>query len=86
MVELELEAEAESVSCKLWPLVSYGKSITESAEISNTSKNRTTAAVWWQPATSPTATIGHTIPPIRPIALATPLPVALIGVGYNYIT
>lgn len=39
------------------------------------------AAIWWQPLTNCTATIGETIPAILPTALATPQPVDLTEVG-----
>lgn len=56
----------------------------ESAVKSKTNSNRRMAAVWWEAATSPTATRGHTIPPILPTALANPVPLAGTDIGYSY--
>ncbi|GMN53529.1 hypothetical protein TIFTF001_022663 [Ficus carica] len=56
----------------------------ESAVKSKTNSNRRMAAVWWEAATSPTATRGHTIPPILPTALANPVPLARTDIGYSY--
>lgn len=68
----------------LLPLVSNGKRSMQTIERTITTAKRKMAAVWWQPVTNPTDTRGHTMPPIRPTALAMPAPVALSEVGYTY--
>lgn len=73
-----------TISVNSLPLVSSGRSITDTPETTITASNRRIAAVWWQPVTSPTATRGHIMPPILPTALTSPKPVALIDVGYIY--
>lgn len=72
------------VSVNSLPLVSKGNKRTQRPERSIITSNTITAAVWWQPLTNPTATRGHTMPPILPIAVVIPTPVALTLVGYTY--
>lgn len=74
----------DTLSLNSRPLVSNGKSNTHIPETRITTSNSRMDAVWWHPCTKATATRGHTIPPILPIALATPTPVVRTEVGYIY--
>lgn len=74
----------DTLSLNSRPLVSNGKSNTHIPERRITTSNSRMDAVWWHPCTKATATRGHIIPPILPIALATPTPVVRTEVGYIY--
>jgi hypothetical protein len=66
------------------PLVSTGKRIQATAAKPNTSSKTTTASIWWQLCSMPTAIRGQTMPPILPMAVAIPTPVERADVGYTW--
>ena len=65
------------------PLVSTGKRMHATPARNSTSSNTSTASIWWQFRSMPTATSGQITPPILPMAVAIPTPVERTDVGYT---